>query len=232
MSVKEYTGDKIQLPSPEDVPHLQMEVLNFHRPMLGTFHAKLCVIDRKIGLLQSNNVQDNDNLEMMVQLEGPIVDSMYDTLLISWEKQFEPALPMIASPAAQRPLPTFDGQKTESHASSSAQDTEILPENTSQDPHYDQHIAEEARRVNSQVHPRPNESRRDAISRHLSKPSSTRSKRVILLIVCRQEDSRPKSRRPEESSRARRSRGYRGGCNDPIYRVARTRACPYGYGEP
>lgn len=152
-----------------------MEVVNYHRPVLGTFHAKLCVIDRKIGLLQSNNVQDNDNLEMMVHLEGPIVDAMYDTLLISWHKHLDPPLPMIGEPAAKQPIPTHDNlaskaELTDAAASSSHQkQIEILPESTSSEPHYDQTFVEEAKRVNSQLEARPDETRRDAATRHLSK---------------------------------------------------------------
>lgn len=152
-----------------------MEVINYHRPVLGTFHAKFCVIDRKIGLLQSNNVQDNDNLEMMQHLEGPIVDSLYDTFLVSWDKNLDPALPLIGSPAAQKPIPSYGsssgtGQPLESAASGSSQSrSEVLPESTSSDPHYDVSILEEARRVNSQLNPRQNETRREAAERHLSR---------------------------------------------------------------
>jgi hypothetical protein len=32
----------------------------------------------------SNNMEDNDNVEMMTHVEGPIVDSIYDTALITW----------------------------------------------------------------------------------------------------------------------------------------------------
>lgn len=152
-----------------------MEVINYHRPVLGTFHAKLCVIDRKVGLLQSNNVQDNDNLEMMVHLEGPIVDAMYDTLLISWHKHLDPALPNLGSPAASKPIPSHEntaskGALTDASSSSAHQkQVEILPESTSSEPHYDQTFVEEAKRVNSQLEARPGETSRDAATRHLSK---------------------------------------------------------------
>lgn len=151
-----------------------MEVVNYHRPLLGTFHAKLCVVDRTIGLLQSNNIQDNDNLEMMVHMEGPIVDTLYDTLLISWDKQFHTALPMISSPAAHRAISTWTNSTTEEQMAnattsrSAQQEVEILTELTSSNPLYDADIVEEARRVNSQLEAGPNESRRDATTRHLS----------------------------------------------------------------
>ncbi|OKL60936.1 hypothetical protein UA08_03715 [Talaromyces atroroseus] len=171
----EWASEKVKLPAPSDIPNIRMEVINYHRPVLGTFHAKFCVIDRKIGLLQSNNVQDNDNLEMMMHLEGPIVDSMYDTFLVCWDKRFDPALPTIGSPASQRPIPSHDSSAVVAETSgseiigSSQNQNGILSESTSSDPHYDLDLVEEAKRVNSQVHPRPNETRRDATTRHLNK---------------------------------------------------------------
>jgi hypothetical protein len=111
---------------------------------------------------------------MMVHLEGPIVDAMYDTLLISWHKHLEPALPMIGRPAAKRPIPSHDNLASNAHlpdaaeSGTSQRQVEILPESTSSDPHYDQTFVEEAKRVNSQLDPRPDETRRDAATRHLS----------------------------------------------------------------
>jgi phosphatidylserine/phosphatidylglycerophosphate/cardiolipin synthase-like enzyme len=87
------TGKDVNLPSANEIPNIDLEVMNYHTPLLGTFHAKYVVVDRKIALLQSNNIQDNDNLEMMVHLEGPIVDSVYDMALISWHKRLDPPLP-------------------------------------------------------------------------------------------------------------------------------------------
>jgi phosphatidylserine/phosphatidylglycerophosphate/cardiolipin synthase-like enzyme len=57
------------------MPNIDLAVVNFHRPPLGTFHCKFMVVDRRIATVSSNNIQDNDNLEMMTHLEGPIVDS-------------------------------------------------------------------------------------------------------------------------------------------------------------
>ncbi|KZF19543.1 phospholipase D/nuclease [Xylona heveae TC161] len=104
----EYTGKAVQLPHPDEVPNLDLEVVNFHRPVFGTFHSKYMVVDRQIAILSSNNIQDNDNLEMMVHLEGPIVDSFYDAALISWHNAFKPPLPSHNTPAAMGGLPTFD----------------------------------------------------------------------------------------------------------------------------
>jgi hypothetical protein len=62
----------LDLPGQDDVPGLHMEVVvrttvclvpdtadqqNFHRVLLGTFHAKFLVVDRKVALLNSNNIQ-------------------------------------------------------------------------------------------------------------------------------------------------------------------------------
>jgi hypothetical protein len=55
------------------------------------------IVDRKVALVNSNNIQDRPNVEMMIHLEGPIVDSLYDTALISWFRPMHPPLPLIGS---------------------------------------------------------------------------------------------------------------------------------------
>lgn len=101
VSEKERLSKAVNLPAPEDIPNIDLEVMNYHRPMVGTFHCKYMVVDRKYAVLQSNNIQDNDNMEMMTHLEGPIVDSLYDMALISWNKKLQPSLPSHNSPAVQ-----------------------------------------------------------------------------------------------------------------------------------
>lgn len=107
VSEKEYTGKAVGLPHKHEIPNIDMEVMNYHDPMLGTFHSKFMVVDRKIGIIQSNNIQDNENLEMMVHVEGPIVDGLYDMALLSWHKKLDPPLPSLNSPAAQGGLGSF-----------------------------------------------------------------------------------------------------------------------------
>lgn len=111
ISEKEYLSKAVNLPKREEIPNIDLEVMNYHQPMLGTFHCKYMIVDRKEAILQSNNIQDNDNMEMMVHLEGPIVDSLYDMALISWHKKLEPPLPSANHPAAKGGLGTF-GEKS------------------------------------------------------------------------------------------------------------------------
>jgi phosphatidylserine/phosphatidylglycerophosphate/cardiolipin synthase-like enzyme len=80
------------IPAPEEIPHISLQINNFHRLIMGTFHSKFLIIDRSIALLNSNNIQDRPNLEMMSHFEGDIVNSFYDTFLISWRVQFQPNL--------------------------------------------------------------------------------------------------------------------------------------------
>ncbi|KAG8895765.1 hypothetical protein FRC00_006952 [Tulasnella sp. 408] len=102
---EEWTAEQIKLPPRSELPGLDLEVVNYHRPIFGTFHAKYAVIDRRIALLNSNNIQDMPNMEMMIHLEGPIVDSFYDTALLSWDRALNPTLPLIKGPrAADRDL--------------------------------------------------------------------------------------------------------------------------------
>ena len=71
---KTYTADRVKLPAPEDIPGVHMQVQNYHVPPVGTFHAKYMVADRKVALLNSNNIQDRVNVEMMVHV-GELVPS-------------------------------------------------------------------------------------------------------------------------------------------------------------
>jgi hypothetical protein len=107
VSEEEYLGKAIALPPKAEIPNIDLQVINYHRPMVGTFHCKYMIVDRKVAVLQSNNIQDNDNLEMMTHLEGPIVDSLYDMALISWSKKLEPPLPSHNSPAVHGGLGSF-----------------------------------------------------------------------------------------------------------------------------
>ncbi|KAK4054425.1 hypothetical protein OIV83_000919 [Microbotryomycetes sp. JL201] len=99
--VRPKTWVPLGLPDPETVPNLSIQT-----DPTGTFHQKTMVVDRKVALLNSNNIQDRPNVEMMVHLEGPIVDSLYDNLLLSWDRKFIPKLPCL-----QEPSPYADPEK-------------------------------------------------------------------------------------------------------------------------
>ncbi|WFD31485.1 hypothetical protein MSPP1_002522 [Malassezia sp. CBS 17886] len=94
------------LPSDAELTHMDMQILNYHRPLMGTFHAKLLLVDRNVALVNSINIQDRPNLEACIRLEGDIVNSVYDHALISWGVYLRPALPCIASPAPREPAPS------------------------------------------------------------------------------------------------------------------------------
>lgn len=57
VSESERTAPGIGLPSANEIPNIDIEVINYHRPVLGTFHAKFMVVDRKIAIVCSNNIQ-------------------------------------------------------------------------------------------------------------------------------------------------------------------------------
>jgi phosphatidylserine/phosphatidylglycerophosphate/cardiolipin synthase-like enzyme len=57
VTVEEFTGKNIKLPLPEEVPNVDIQVINYHRPTFGTFHSKFMVVDRKIAVICSNNIQ-------------------------------------------------------------------------------------------------------------------------------------------------------------------------------
>ncbi|PWN48535.1 hypothetical protein IE53DRAFT_381263 [Violaceomyces palustris] len=91
------------LPEEHEIPNLKMEILNYHRPLMGTFHAKLLLVDREVALINSNNIQDRPNVEACCRLEGDIVNSIYDHALCSWGNTLEPALPCLSTPAPVKP---------------------------------------------------------------------------------------------------------------------------------
>lgn len=95
------TWTKIGMPKPEEIPNLQVEIVNYHVAPLGTFHSKFMVADRQIGLINSNNINIRSNVEMMCRVEGDIVNSLYDTFWISWGRSLPnpPGLPCISTPA-------------------------------------------------------------------------------------------------------------------------------------
>ncbi|KAJ9118674.1 hypothetical protein QFC22_003894 [Naganishia vaughanmartiniae] len=96
-SVKPKDMVALKIPLPDEIPGIDLQVINFHRVLLGTFHAKFLIVDRKVALINSNNIQDRPNLEMMTHLEGPIVDSFYETALHSWYNRLEPILPCVGT---------------------------------------------------------------------------------------------------------------------------------------
>ncbi|KAJ5702105.1 hypothetical protein N7488_009653 [Penicillium malachiteum] len=160
------TSNKVRLPAPHEIPNVDLKVINYHRPVFGTFHSKFTVIDRRIALLQSSNIQDNDNLEMLAHVEGPIVDSFYDSALISWGKPLDPPLPLLNSPAESSPIPCHHGEQK---LGSTAEDLpEDLPQNTAASPHWDIDFESEAKRVNNSLIPRGDETPTKAVSRLLN----------------------------------------------------------------
>ncbi|KAI2686210.1 hypothetical protein CBS147317_2349 [Penicillium roqueforti] len=161
----QYVGGKVKLPAASEIPNVDLQVINYHRPVVGTFHAKFTVIDRRMALIQSSNIQDNDNLEMLSHIEGPIVDSFYDAALLSWGKALDPPFPLLNSPAKDAPIPCHVGRHD--GISTERGDT-VLPEHTTDSPHYDNDFEQEARRVNDSVYPQSDESRTQAVSRHLN----------------------------------------------------------------
>ncbi|KAI0144306.1 IQ calmodulin-binding motif protein [Xylariaceae sp. FL1272] len=104
---KDYVGGAVKLPAAKDIPFVDLEVMNYHQPVLGTFHAKYMVVDRRTAVIQSNNIQETDNLEMMVHVEGPIVDSLYDMALISWHKVLKPPLPCLRSSSSSSKMTEY-----------------------------------------------------------------------------------------------------------------------------
>jgi len=80
------------IPKADELPFVLLEVNTSHRLIVGASHSKFLIVDRKIALLNSNNIYDRPNLEMMIHYEGDVVNSFYDIFLISWQIPFNPRL--------------------------------------------------------------------------------------------------------------------------------------------
>ena len=114
----------------------------------------------------------------MTHLEGPIVDSIYDTALITWGNALCPPLPSANTPAAQGGLHMSNQYNESSHMDQSqareqqaiVQDGQAaqLPEHMPDDPHYDNDLTGEITRMQSAYSPKPHESRLQAMNRMLN----------------------------------------------------------------
>lgn len=80
------------IPTTDELPHISLEINTSHRLIMGASHVKFLVVDRKIALLNSNNIYDRPNFEMMVHYEGDVVNAFYDIFIISWSIPFKPDL--------------------------------------------------------------------------------------------------------------------------------------------
>lgn len=177
-----WTNVNVGLPNPADIPGIDLKVVNFHRPPLGTFHCKFMVVDRRIATVSSNNVQDNDNLEMTTHLEGPIVDSLWDTFLVSWHNSLEMPLPTRQTEARTQPFPisadqTFSAVKLDAagHIEGESMETSIdLQEHLAGAPQYDSSVGEEMIRMQATLRGKNGTSPAEAVAQHLS--STTKSK--------------------------------------------------------
>jgi len=181
-----YAGAGVLLPPPEEVPNVDLQVVSMHRFFLGTLHAKFCVVDREMAVVMSNNVEDNDNMEMMAHVEGPVVDSIYDTALAIWSKALVPPLPCLTAPPPPpvednvagrnetgpggEPLYLARGPSREQQSDivAEAEAAVPLPEHTPEDPHYDDDLAGEIRRMQSCYAAKPGETRLQAANRLLN----------------------------------------------------------------
>lgn len=162
----QYTSEKVRLPPASEIPHVDLQVINFHRPVFGTFHSKFTVIDRKIALLQSSNIQDNDNLEMLSHIEGPIVDGFYDAALLSWGKPLDPPLPLLDTPAGTQKVSWYES--TGSLCEDACRGLLNMPQHTTSEENYDISYENEAHRVNSSMIPHEEETPTQTVTRHLS----------------------------------------------------------------
>ena len=85
MGEDEWSGSWVGLPRRSQIPNVDLRVIKYHNIPMGTFHPKLLVVDRKVACLNSCNIQDNANFEMMCHFEGGVVENVVDYFRASWD---------------------------------------------------------------------------------------------------------------------------------------------------
>lgn len=68
----EYSGGRVQLPRPEEIPNVLLEVLNYHVPPVGTFHSKYCefLLSRVRQAADCSTVRELGGISAMISLNG------------------------------------------------------------------------------------------------------------------------------------------------------------------
>ncbi|KAF7561661.1 hypothetical protein G7046_g2483 [Stylonectria norvegica] len=178
-----YAFDPIQLPSPEQIPNLNLHVISMHTMLLGTLHAKFCVVDRKAAAVMSNNMEDNDNMEMMTHVEGPIVDSLYDAALLTWNDYLQQ--PILSHQASIGSSDGCLGRNAQDNLQTgrpgSLNDVNTAIDETKprlavhepSHPHFDRTISDEITRVQGAYLAKPNETSLQAANRQLNISAKT-----------------------------------------------------------
>ncbi|EPS36436.1 hypothetical protein H072_9996 [Dactylellina haptotyla CBS 200.50] len=108
--VEEAEWITLGLPPSKQMRNIQLEIINYHNFPLGTLHSKFMVIDRQVAVLNSCNIQDNSNLEMMCQFDGPIIESLYEHAIITWGDGLNPTLPSLSARRGSLPSQIQDWQ--------------------------------------------------------------------------------------------------------------------------
>lgn len=114
----------------------------------------------------------------MSRLEGPVVDCLWDTFIVSWHNAMTPPPPCINSFASNKSTPCFEEESFRNLFTEQGQfrlpeepaPSQLLPEHRAGAPHYDHDLASEIKRMHSWLSPRtPSETPTQVVNRHLSK---------------------------------------------------------------
>eukprot|EP00026_Physarum_polycephalum_P003289 Phypoly_transcript_03299.p1 GENE.Phypoly_transcript_03299~~Phypoly_transcript_03299.p1 ORF type:complete len:737 (+),score=104.43 Phypoly_transcript_03299:201-2411(+) len=90
---------KLAIPTPTECPFIDIETMDGNKMPLGAFHVKYLLVDRKMILLTSSNIQGKRNVEFVAHMEGKIVDSYYNLFQKQWGLEFVPPLYLTNVPA-------------------------------------------------------------------------------------------------------------------------------------
>lgn len=129
---------------------------------------------------------------MLVQYEGGIVDSIWETFLVSWHKAMNPPPPCLTDSVATKTPVSFAQESFKSLFNSeghfrlpetSAVDHSLFP-HIAGDPHFDDDIALQIKRMNAMLSPKtPDQAWPDVIADHLSRLKRVYNSSWSMLII-------------------------------------------------
>lgn len=70
-----------------DTSKHDLRAKSVHFPLFGTMHAKFLLVDRRVVVICSNNIQDRPNSELAISMEGNVCSGFLDIFRKLWKEE-------------------------------------------------------------------------------------------------------------------------------------------------
>ena len=77
---------KVDLPDPDALTNIELRVKNYHLNTLGALHAKMIIVDGKVLLTGSKNLDGDVPMEFMARFQGPVAFTARQDFLDVWDE--------------------------------------------------------------------------------------------------------------------------------------------------